>query len=46
MLNVSRPFVVKLAKDGYLPHHMVGNRHRFYLADVLPEPPALSFGCP
>lgn len=35
LLNVSRPFVVKLAKTGQLPHHMVGNRHRFNLADVL-----------
>ena len=35
LLNVSRPFVVKLAKTGQLAHHMVGNRHRFDLADVL-----------
>ena len=35
LLNVSRPFVVKLAKEGRLPHHTVGNRHRFLLADVL-----------
>lgn len=35
LLNVSRPFVVKLAKSGQLSHHMVGNRHRFNLADVL-----------
>jgi excisionase family DNA binding protein len=35
LLNVSRPFVVKLAKHGDLPHRMVGNRHRFRLADVL-----------
>jgi excisionase family DNA binding protein len=35
LLNVSRPFVVKLAKHGELPHRMVGNRHRFRLADVL-----------
>ena len=35
LLNVSRPFVVKLAKTGQLAHHMVGNRHRFNLADVL-----------
>lgn len=35
LLNVSRPFVVKLAKSGQLPHLMVGNRHRFALADVL-----------
>jgi excisionase family DNA binding protein len=35
LLNVSRPHVVKLARSGQLPHHMVGNRHRFNLADVL-----------
>ena len=35
VLNVSRPFVVKLAKTGQLAHRMVGNRHRFSLADVL-----------
>lgn len=35
LLNVSRPFVVKLAKTGQLAHRMVGNRHRFSLADVL-----------
>ena len=35
LLNVSRPFVVKLADTGQLAHHMVGNRHRFSLVDVL-----------
>ena len=35
LLNVSRPHVVQLAKSGRLPHRMVGNRHRFRLADVL-----------
>lgn len=35
LLNVSRPHVVKLAKTGQLAHHLVGNRHRFALADVL-----------
>lgn len=34
LLNVSRPFVVKLAHDGRLAHRMVGNRHRFDQADV------------
>jgi excisionase family DNA binding protein len=34
MLNVSRPYVVKLARDGVLAHVMVGNRHRFAVADV------------
>lgn len=35
LLNVSRPFVVKLAKSGAFPHRMVGNRHRFQTGDVL-----------
>lgn len=35
LLNVSRPFVVKLARNGQLRHHMVGNRHRFSVADVV-----------
>lgn len=35
LLNVSRPHVIKLARDGVLAHHRVGNRHRFTLADVL-----------
>lgn len=35
MLNVSRPFVVKLARTGQLRHTKTGNRHRFALADVL-----------
>lgn len=35
LLNVSRPFVVKLAKTGRMPYHLVGNRHRFDVADVL-----------
>lgn len=35
LLNVSRPYVVKLARNGVLAHHRVGNRHRFTLADVL-----------
>lgn len=35
LLHVSRPYVVKLARDGVLSHHRVGNRHRFMLADVL-----------
>lgn len=34
LLNVSRPYVVKLAKQGALPHTKVGNRHRFLLSDV------------
>ena len=35
LLNVSRPFVVKLARTGELRHTKIGNRHRFALADVL-----------
>ena len=35
ILNVSRPHVVKLARDGALPFRKVGNRHRFKLSDVL-----------
>jgi len=34
LLNVSRPYVVKLAREGKLRHRMVGNRHRFLLSDV------------
>jgi excisionase family DNA binding protein len=34
MLNVSRPHIVKLAREGELPHKMVGNRHRFLLSAV------------
>ena len=35
LLNVSRPHVVQLAREGVLPFHKVGNRHRFRAADVL-----------
>jgi excisionase family DNA binding protein len=34
LLNVSRPHVVKLAREGRLSHKLVGNRHRFLLSDV------------
>jgi excisionase family DNA binding protein len=34
LLNVSRPHVVKLAREGQLPHRRVGNRHRFLLSDI------------
>lgn len=34
MLNVSRPYIVKLAREGELPHKMVGNRHRVLLSVV------------
>ena len=35
LLNVSRPYVIKLAREKTLPCFMVGNRHRFMLSDVL-----------
>lgn len=35
LLNVSRTFVVELARTGQLRHHMTGNRHRFALAALL-----------
>ncbi|MEV8375600.1 helix-turn-helix domain-containing protein [Kribbella sp. NPDC056861] len=35
LLNVSRPYVVKLAREGRIAHRLVGNRHRFLLSDVL-----------
>ena len=35
LLNVSRPNVGKLARQGLLPHRMVGNRHRFNTRDAL-----------
>ncbi len=34
ILNVSRPYVVKLAKTGELPCQMVGTHHRFRAHDV------------
>lgn len=35
VLNVSRPYLVKLVEGGQLPHRKVGPRRRLYLADVL-----------
>ena len=35
LLNVSRPYLVKLLRDGALPHRKVGNRHRLHMSDVL-----------
>ena len=37
LLNVSRPFVTKLARDGQLAHQMVGTHRRFTRADVLAQ---------
>lgn len=31
---MSRPYVVKLAREGRIAHKLVGNRHRFLLSDV------------
>lgn len=35
LLNVSRPFVIKLIEQGRLPHKMVGTHRRIRAADVI-----------
>jgi excisionase family DNA binding protein len=37
LLNVSRPYVTKLAREGRIAHQMVGTHHRFTRADVLAQ---------
>jgi len=35
VLNVSRPFLIKLVEEGALPHRMVGTHRRVRLEDVM-----------
>lgn len=35
ILGVSRQFLVKLLKDGKIPHHEVGTHRRIYMRDLL-----------
>ncbi|TVR48237.1 MAG: helix-turn-helix domain-containing protein [Planctomycetota bacterium] len=35
LLGVSRPFIIKLIKEGHLPHHMVGTHRRVLFKDLM-----------